>query len=1024
MKKKMDYQFASALLLRAPYYSTTDYGLERLTEILEDPAFRDAIWLASPDFYELLEKANFSLQQLNKKAQHSLNKYLNRTHFRPTPFGSFATISMTDWHPDRQIMLGSDQDCRLQTLPSREWNHDLEMALLTAEKDFLVRTNPTLHRIGGRLRYTGYYWNDKGKIHFQVKAIPAEKINLMLTGEAKAEPVLKSSLLEQLLKTADCSQEEAQSYLNFVIQEQVLLAEFTGNLTSRFGWNGPSHQREKYASRGEATAFFQTLFTQNQGRIENLPALYKQLSGKVPLPNGRNVHRNFYVALRRPVTSGGVDVKIKDRLQKAIEVLRRIVPPFTTPNLKKFKEAFGQKFEAQRVPFLTALDPDSGINYGGLYTAGSGQGLLDGLSFPQRTGSLKEQEWSKVHRMFLRIWLDNTLRGAFEPVVIRDEDLEGLEYQFDGYALPPSFPVLFSPADGKLIIESAGGATGTSLIGRFSVFSAEIEQFCREIALAESSANPEVVFAEIHQLSDLHSDNINRRMPLYEHVIHLVTYPEDGTQQHISLNDLLLSLRGDELILESVSLGKRIIPRLPTAYNFHHNELAMFQMLCDLQFQGLQANLNFDPEKLFPGMSYYPRIEYRDTVLSMAKWHLDEQEKAFLLGMPLSIGRLHSFRNRRGMPCKVSLGISDQQLIFNLENDSEALFFLESLREQQRPTVREYLPPDGSVRKGNKVYAGQLIALIQNEQPVYKGIGTIGHQKMPRPRRHFLPGSEWLYLKIYCTPESSNRLLKKAIHPVFVANRGLIDCWFFIRYQDPEPHIRLRIRSSLDGVGHLLRALERKLSQKQHQGFVRALQTDTYQREIERYSPELMEAVELCFQAGSEWVVADLMSGSHSKDRSANFTAFHLIYQMAQVFLNGETELINFFGWRAETFLKEFGDARQLRLDMDHKYRLWRSELATALRGSDTNKTFKKFNPRIPVSIMEIVSEISTKSKNWGEEKRLVLLADLVHMQVNRMYNHLQRQHEALICYALHKYASSQFARSRQAVHAGKKHSD
>jgi len=35
-----------------------------------------------------------------------------------------------------------------------------------------------------------------------------------------------------------------------------------------------------------------------------------------------------------------------------------------------------------------------------------------------------------------------------------------------------------------------------------------------------------------------------------------------------------------------------------TAYNFHHNA-CLFQLLCDLQFEGLQANLTFDLEKLF-----------------------------------------------------------------------------------------------------------------------------------------------------------------------------------------------------------------------------------------------------------------------------------------------------------------------------------------------------------------------------------------------------------------------------------------
>jgi len=61
-------------------------------------------------------------------------------------------------------------------------------------------------------------------------------------------------------------------------------------------------------------------------------------------------------------------------------------------------------------------------------------------------------------------------------------------------------------------------------------------------------------------------------------------------------------------------------------------------------------------------------------------------------------------------------------------------------------------------------------------------------------QRSFIIGSEWLYYKIYTGPKTSDLVLTDIIKPV-VANliaNDTIDSWFFIRYNDPKHHIRVR----------------------------------------------------------------------------------------------------------------------------------------------------------------------------------------------------------------------------------------
>jgi thiopeptide-type bacteriocin biosynthesis protein len=63
-------------------------------------------------------------------------------------------------------------------------------------------------------------------------------------------------------------------------------------------------------------------------------------------------------------------------------------------------------------------------------------------------------------------------------------------------------------------------------------------------------------------------------------------------------------------------------------------------------------------------------------------------------------------------------------------------------------------------------------------------------------KRRFVPGSEWLYLKIYTGIKTSDTILEEAVHPLteYFLENNYISEWFFIRYNDPKPHIRFRLK--------------------------------------------------------------------------------------------------------------------------------------------------------------------------------------------------------------------------------------
>jgi lantibiotic biosynthesis protein len=99
----------------------------------------------------------------------------------------------------------------------------------------------------------------------------------------------------------------------------------------------------------------------------------------------------------------------------------------------------------------------------------------------------------------------------------------------------------------------------------------------------------------------------------------------------------------------------------------------------------------------------------------------------------------------------------------------------------------------------------------------------------------FMPGSEWLFAKLYASPSSFNRLLLNVVAPLVddLKQKAMIDRYFFIRYSDDHHHLRVRLHSSKPDGSGLLETVSRQLNA--HEGSFWRLEFATYEREVQRY---------------------------------------------------------------------------------------------------------------------------------------------------------------------------------------------
>src|SRR5262249_36529540 len=108
----------------------------------------------------------------------------------------------------------------------------------------------------------------------------------------------------------------------------------------------------------------------------------------------------------------------------------------------------------------------------------------------------------------------------------------------------------------------------------------------------------------------------------------------------------------------------------------------------------------------------------------------------------------------------------------------------------------------------------------------------------PSPRRTFPPGSEWLYVKLYTGPAIADQVLRDVVRPVVASalSGGAADRWFFVRYGDPDWHLRLRLHGRPARLsGEVLPALHAAAAPLLGDGRLWRVQIDTHERRVERY---------------------------------------------------------------------------------------------------------------------------------------------------------------------------------------------
>ena len=266
----------------------------------------------------------------------------------------------------------------------------------------------------------------------------------------------------------------------------------------------------------------------------------------------------------------------------------------------------------------------------------------------------------------------------------------------------------------------------------------------------------------------------------------------------------------------------------------------------------------------------------------------------------------------------------------------------------------------------------------------------------------FITGDEWLYYKIYCGAKTSDIVLLETIKPLMdkLVLEKKIDKWFFIRYQDPEYHIRLRLHfPDLAHIGIVINEIRDVLSSYVADYSVHKIQLDTYQRELERYGEKSILEVEQLFYNDSA-CISNAME--HIKEEEL-FLLFTLksIDGLLQNFGFDIKDKRVFVKQQMDFYKLEFEVNKAVNKQLNKKFRDRKDAIFNFLNSNYDQEDYKPIKKIIAQK--NILDKPITKTiKRLKVENKLSvsfdsLLGSLVHMSVNRTFRSKQRMYEMML---------------------------
>ncbi|MFG3291664.1 lantibiotic dehydratase [Streptomyces sp. NPDC048179] len=792
-----------------------------------------------------------------QRAALSVARYLLRAQHRAAPFGLFAGVATAEFGPQARADWGEEHVAVGRA--GAEW--------LAALVTRLESCPDLLERLPVVVNNTVTYRGDRLIVPFQPdvqdERTRAVEASLALTGPVRAVlaatrlPIRFGTLADKLLaEFAEAGPEKARQLLAELIRRRVLIT----------GLHAPSTETDALGylvgqldaiDAGSLTALAETVRELHmvragldecttQGGREGVAARMRDLiPGLRRHPVALDLRLDAQIALPEEVAR---------EIERAALILTRLsIRPYGTAAWNEYHQRFYERYGIGTMVPLAEVVADSGTGY------------PDG--YPGTPAGARRPRVSARDDALVRLAQSAALDGRDE-VILTDVQIEALDVGPDEPRLPPHLEIgvrvhaasLEELQRGRFRLEVMSVSRGAGVsTGRFLSVLAPAGRDALVTELADLPASDGNTMPAQLSFPPLLPENahVTRSPQVLSTVISLQEHraPQDAV---LTTEDLAVGCDGRRMYLAVPERGHRVEAVGMHALNLRTHTPPLVRFLTELSRAQCAQVTVFDWGAA-AAMPFLPRLRYGRTVLAPARWRLEASE------LPGRVrpraewdAALTDWRARRRLPRRVHLVEDDRRLFLDLDEAGHRTLLRQHLDRTRRAALVEAPEPEAHGWCGGRAHE-VVVPLKATRPPTWPPLPAPSRARALSTAQMQTPAaSSVLLAALYGDPRRQDTLLSRHL-PGLLEQLGNPP-WWFIRFRDPDQHLRVRIALPDPGAfADTARTVSAWADELRHVGLLADLRYPTSYCEMGRWgSGTAWEAAEEVFRADSRAVLAQL----------------------------------------------------------------------------------------------------------------------------------------------------------------------
>jgi len=794
----------------------------------------------------------------------SVARYTRRMAGRPTPFGLLAGVAPAGFGAQPQTHWGAGH--RAVARAGADWLAEI-ITRLEECPDLLARlpvvANSTMSVRGNRLIVPYQPQVRPGRETAAVDASLAYTAAVRAAVEAASSPIRLEDLAAKVLaEFPDAASAKVTTMLTGLVARRALITSLHAPATEPDALGYLLEQlRAADAAIVEPAA----------GLIGALREIHEDLErhNRAPATDVRAVREDVTARMgelaqtrRHPLA---MDLRLDARVvvpeevarevERAALVLTRLSAfPYGSPAWKAYHMRFYERFGiGSMVPLMDVL-ADSGIGFPDGYP---------GMTRPDHRSPMSSRD-DALLTLAQRAALDGR-----DEVVLDEALLAELDLSAKGMRLPPDVEMsvrvhaasqeALDHGDFRLQVVAVARSAGV-LTGRFLSVVAPDDRAALSAALADlPGPDGDTV---VTQLSfpplDPAAAHVARAVQVLPTVITLAEH-RSRSERVLTVEDLAVGCDGRRMYLADPIRGCRVEAVGMNALSLLHHTPPLARFLTEVSRAQYAQVTAFDwgAARHLP---FLPRLRYGRTIVSPATWRLAAAElPEWAEHWTVWDDALAAWQSGRRVPRWVYLAQGDRRLLLDLDAQGHRALLRAHLRTEPQAVLEEAPAPEDFGWCGGRAHE-VIVPLTATAPPPWP--------RLPQPTPARIIGrdqgktpatSHVLLASLYGHIDRQNTILTEHL-PRLLAQFEQPPAWWYVRFRDPDHHLRLRIAlPEVSTFGETARTVSTWADELHHAGLLREVRYPTSYPETGRWgSGPAWDAAEEVFRRDSQALLIQL----------------------------------------------------------------------------------------------------------------------------------------------------------------------